>query len=576
MAWQGPGAPLRRRGSMNRSAESESAPVERVVIESETLPPQAEAPVEAQVEAKIEAAAPPAPPAEPKSPAAPPQEVEVKFATDAAGLAAALASPLLRAEGPSPARKLISIYFDTPDWDLKKRKMALRVRRSGRGAPVMTLKWPLLSGGDVFARGEIEVRASKLEPDLALLDPDVAEGLRQIIGDAPLEAKYETRISRVARLITRGTTKIEVAFDDGIIKAGENELPLREVELELKAGQAQELYDFAATLAEALPLRLDLVSKAERASHFCLGSEPKPVKAKPAALPADANLDEATARIIVGAIDHYLANWASLRCGDDPESIHQMRVALRRLRAALGMLKRAIPCPEFEAFREEAKALATALGPARDSDALRELIEDGPMGHFGDRKDFAPLLAALESRRAAAYVESRALIESARPSLFVLRLSAFVARRGWRNALTGAELTVLTEPVTVFAAEALERLHKRVLKRGKKLMTLPDEQRHQVRIALKNLRYAGEFFASCFADQRDPAPFLRAAANLQGLLGAHNDAASADHFLSLPHAPDAARAAGIVSGWYARNAIIADEGLAQDWRRFKKMRAFWR
>lgn len=544
------------------------------MIDSETLPqPQSDAP-----ETKLAPSAQAAPDPEPAQGAAPatPTEVEVKFAADAAGFAAALASPLLHGENAAHPRKLVSIYFDTPGWDLKKRKMALRVRRSGRTVPVMTLKWPLQTAGDVFARGEIEVRAAKMEPDLALFDGDVAQSLRDIIGDAPLEAKYETRISRISRLIVRGATRIEVAFDDGAIRAGERELPLREVELELKSGLPQDLHDFAATVAEALPLRLDLVSKAERASHFCLASKPKPVKAKPAPLPGDANLDEATARTILGAIDHYLANWASLRASDDPESIHQMRVALRRLRAVLGMLKRAIPCPEFEAFRAEAKELATALGPARDSDALRELIETGPAAHFGAQKNFAPLLAALEERRAAAYIDARALFESARPTLFALRLSAFVARRGWRNALGGAELTVLTEPVAVFAGQALDRLYKRVLKRGRKLATLPDEQRHEVRIALKNLRYGAEFFSSCFADLRDATPFVRSASALQGILGAHNDASSADHFLSLPHTADAARAAGIVSGWYARGALIADEGLAKEWKRFRRMRPFWR
>ena len=215
-------------------------------------------------------------------------------------------------------------------------------------------------------------------------------------------------------------------------------MPLREVELELKSGLPQDLHDFAATVAEALPLRLDLVSKAERASHFCLASKPKPVKAKPAALPGDSNLDEATARIMLGAIDHYLANWASLRASDDPESIHQMRVALRRLRAALGMLKRAIPCPEFEAFRAEAKELATALGPARDSDALRELIETGPIAAFRRRQGFR-CRCSPRSRSAARrpMLDARALLELARPTLFALRLSAFVARRGWRNALGG-------------------------------------------------------------------------------------------------------------------------------------------
>ena len=97
-----------------------------------------------------------------------------------------------------------------------------------------------------------------------------------------------------------------------------------------------------------------------------------------------------------------------------------------------------------------------------------------------------------------------------------------------------------------------------------------------MRIALKNLRYGAEFFSSCFAELRDATPFVRSAAALQGILGAHNDAASADHFLSLPHSADAARAAGIVSGWYARGALIADEGLAKEWKRFRRMRPFWR
>jgi inorganic triphosphatase YgiF len=538
------------------------------VIESET-PPQPQ--TEAAVEPPLEPALAPKAPADRAQ-----QEVEIKFATDAAGLAAALASPLLRVEKPNPARKLVSIYFDTPDWALKRRKMALRVRRAGRAAPVMTLKWPLLAAGDVFARGEVEVRAPNMEPDISRFDADMAASLREIIGEAPLEAKYETRVRRVTRLIGHGSARIEAAFDEGAIHSGARELPLRELELELKSGPAQDFFDFAALLAEDLPLRLDNVSKAERAADFCEGTAPKPVKVKPADLPPDANLDEATARIMLGTVEHFLVNWASLRASDDPESIHQMRVALRRLRAALGMLKKAIPCPEFESFREEAKALASAFGPARDSDALRELIEQGPMGHFGGRKDFAPLLDALEKRRAAAYVESRALIESPRPTLFVLRLSAFVARRGWRNAAPGLDLTTLTEPIAIFAAQALERVHKRALKRGKKLVTLSDAQRHQVRIALKNLRYGGEFFACCFAGQRDPTPFLRAAANLQGLLGAHNDAASADHFLSASHAEEAARAAGIVSGWYARGAVIADQRLAKEWKRFKAMRPFWR
>ncbi len=518
----------------------------------------------------------------------PPREVEIKFITDPDGLAATLASPFLRAAVATPGRKLTSVYFDTPEWDLHKNRMALRVRRAGRGAPVMTLKWPPEGGEGVFVRGEIELPVAGFEPDLALFHGEMAERLKLILGESRLEAKYETRVWRVTRLVDQGTARIEAACDEGVILvggpssgtssslSGERSRPLCELELELKSGPPRALYELGADLAENLPLVLDIASKAERACHFANETAPVPVKARPAALPPGIILDEAISRIVSGACDHYIANWAPLRESDDPEAIHQMRVALRRLRAALAMFGRAIPCAEFEQFRDEAQALASALGPARDCDALREMVAAGPLAHFGERKDFSPLLDALEARRHDAYGHARVLMASGKPTLFILRLSAFAARRGWRNALSGEDLAVLTGSVEAFAVEALERLYKRVRRRGKDIASLPDEARHRARIALKNLRYGAEFFAPCFGDPRAASTFIKATAQLQGLLGAHNDAASADHFLSLPHDYEAARAAGLVTGWFARGAVIADENLAKDWKKFKQLKPFWR
>ncbi|MBB4198473.1 inorganic triphosphatase YgiF [Rhodoblastus sphagnicola] len=502
------------------------------------------------------------------------REIELKFTLDEAGFAAALDSALLRCEGQkSPAKKLVSVYYDTPDWDLLRRKTALRVRRSGRGLPVMTLKWS--EGENLFSRGEIEHSVRTIAPDISLFDGEAGDTLRALVGEKPLQAKYETRIHRTTRMIVAAAASIEAAFDHGEIVAGDLTLPLRELELELKSGPEADFYAFAGRLANVLPLRLDAVSKAERASHLALNTAPTPVKAKIATLPGDLNLDAAIGQIILSTRDHFLANWASLRESDDPESIHQMRVALRRLRAALAMFKRVIPCVDFERFRARAKDLACAFGPARDCDALRDLVENGPLRHFPDGGGFAPLFDALEERRRDAYAQARGLIESAEPTLFALDLGVFVARRGWRNALTAENLGGLTEKVGLFAAESLERLHKRALKKGRKLTSLPDAQRHECRIALKNLRYAAEFFSGAF-DVDDAADYIRATAQLQTLLGAHNDVATAEHFLTQSHGESATRAAGVVLGWYAREALNADERLAKAWRSFKRARPFWR
>jgi triphosphatase len=195
------------------------------------------------------------------------------------------------------------------------------------------------------------------------------------------------------------------------------------------------------------------------------------------------------------------------------------------------------------------------------------------MAHFGAKVNFGPLLRALDERRDAAYGEARTLIDAPETTVFVINMHAFLARRGWRNTLSGAELAQLTEPAEVFAADALERLHARAAKRGRKLAT--DEERHEVRIVLKNLRYAAEFFGGFFDNSKAVHTYVRSTARLQDLLGAHNDAASARGYLSAAEDVDAARAAGIVTGWYGRAATFADAGLKDAWKAFKQAKQFW-
>jgi CHAD domain-containing protein len=134
----------------------------------------------------------------------------------------------------------------------------------------------------------------------------------------------------------------------------------------------------------------------------------------------------------------------------------------------------------------------------------------------------------------------------------------------------------LTEPARLFAGETLERLHKRAFKRGRRLSQKPPEERHEVRVALKNIRYAAEFFSFFFSSAR---PYIRAVAQLQDGLGAFNDAASAPHVLRDVEAAaglQAAKAAGIVLGWCGRGTVIADANLRKSWKSFRRTRPFWR
>ncbi|HEY8033682.1 MAG TPA: CYTH and CHAD domain-containing protein [Methylocella sp.] len=503
------------------------------------------------------------------------RDLEIKFKTNSEGLKLALRSELLSTGAPDTRRRTLrSVYFDTPAGDLQKHQMFLRVRKV-RNTHIMGLKEGRPLAEAPFSRREIEVRVPRLDPDITRFGDAIAAELNRVIDGQPLEQKFETQIKRRLRCLNLERSLIEVAFDEGFIVVGDRRHPLTEIDLDLKTGEETAFYDLAVRLADTLPFQLDVMSTAERGFMLRADYHPLPVRTTDLEFPANATLDNAVEIVISSALCQFVENWPAMVETQDLESVHQMRVALRRLRTALAFFDRALPCAEFKEFRAEAKRIASALGPARNWDAFRELVEDGPRTLLAPGESFEALLSAVEERRAAAYAITQDLIHDPATTRFVLNLQAFLARRAWRNALSGAELSRLTEPASLFAGKTLERLHKRAIKRGRRLLHKPPNERHKVRIVLKNIRYTAEFFSSFFAGAR---PYIRAVAKLQDGLGAFNDAASATHHLRDVEAaagPQAAKAVGIVLGWCGRGAANADDNLRKNWKHFKRTRPFW-
>lgn len=507
------------------------------------------------------------------------RELEIKFSTDSAGLTKAWHSELLASSKTPVSQTLNSIYYDTAQGDLKARGMTLRLRRAGRGAPMMAFKWNAPVAEGPFARGEIEVCNPDNDPDIGLLGDHIARELRRTIGGRALEAQFETKLKRRVRHMSVGSAEVEVAFDEGEIIAGDRRAKVTELELELKAGGHSDYYAFAAQLVEKLPIQIETLSKSRRGTLLTRDERPYPAKARETHFPLTATFDDVVAIVIGDTLQHFLANWASLHDDIRPESIHQMRVALRRMRALLALFNREAPCDDFVALRAEAKRIASELGPARECDAFADLIAAGARAHFGDLATFAALDASVDARRVALHDDARQLIGAPACTHFVLKLQAFLAKRGWRNALPTDQLPRLTQPAGIFAAEALDRLRSRALTRGKNLAALPDEQRHELRISLKNLRYAAEFFGAFFADPATVRLYVRHVSRLQDLLGAHNDAISARASLDQIRAiesPETALAAGVVLGWFGSGAAVADHKLLQAWKAFRQAKPFWR
>ncbi len=505
------------------------------------------------------------------------QEFEIKFETDAAGLAEALESPFLSADQPNrPRRSLNAVYFDTESGDLRKNGIGLRLRRV-QGRCLMTVKWTDPTVAGPFSRREIEVRVATMQPDLGLLGPEIAAQIDLVLAGRALSSQFETQIKRRLRLVQIGRAQVEIAFDEGVIVAGKHRLPVREIELELKAGDKAALYDLAARVAEHLPVRLGVRSKAERGFLLAAGAGLDPVRAVVLPLPSTATLDDVIGVVLAATLDHFVANWRAFDERLLPESVHQMRVGLRRLRVALSLFDRILPCAEFVVFRTEARRIASALSRARDWDVFRDLVVEGPIAHHSQAANFDSLLGSIEAQRQTGYDCAQQMMQATATTKFVISLYAFLAHHRWRATLPGSDGSRLNEPAIAFAGETLERLHRRALKRGRHLKTLAPEQRHELRIALKHIRYVAEFFSPLFEAQAEVRAYTRAIALLQDALGTYNDTAIATNTLhSLPcEGIESAKAIGIVLGWYGRGAVFAEHSIRRGWKDFRRAKRFW-
>ncbi|HYH37268.1 MAG TPA: CHAD domain-containing protein [Azospirillum sp.] len=517
----------------------------------------------------------------------PNRETELKLAARPEDLPALRSAPALGAASRAATSALESVYYDTPDQRLARQLVSLRVRRKGKRF-VQTLKGPPFAGGGL-GRAEWECPVPGPALDLSLFTEPDARALLDSVGMEELQPMFTTAVQRTVRVLEGGGSVIEVAFDNGEIRTPAGAvLPLCEVELELKQGESKALFDLALELAKTAPLRLESRTKAARGFALAAGAVDESVKAEKIALSPEVTVEGALCRIVSNCLAHLAANEACSLKGDDPEGIHQMRVALRRLRSALALFRPYVPAEQYDWLVGEVKWLGGHLGPARDWDVfLTDLLEPVRKGLERTNVQEAPLFSgidALESaaraRRDAAYQGAREAILSPRYTAFMLRLGAWLEDQGWRAQPVSEESARLLQPVITLADELLTKRRKRARKDGQGFAELSVEDRHQLRIALKKLRYAAEFFRSLYEDKAARRYIQRLAA-FQDALGHLNDVATATRLLHDLHADGSRagtgerRAAGLVIGWLARGVADLEAHLNEQWDGFDRAKPFW-
>ena len=471
----------------------------------------------------------------------------------------------------APAR-LVNRYFDTSAGDLMNAAVSLRVRQSAEGC-LQTVK---AAGSGPFERFEWERPIAGDQPETAALPPasePAGDLIRECFG--LLMPVFETDFERQIRLVRPQTgVRVEIACDRGEIRAGNRTERIAEVELERKEGPAAAFYHYALQWAQLHGARLLLPTKAQRGLQLAgwLTERPAPVKVVPASPPAQTPTGEAARVILLGHLNHFLANVEPVLAGSDPEGPHQLRVALRRFRSAIRFFDLRRPhqsggpdVPEATAAAGEpapaddptaaqwqtldagARALATDASFVRDADVFETgLLATLARGFPGDAA-LQVLRRSLQTQREQERQRLRRALQSAPMAVFVLQAHVAIEsldRIHW-----------LSEPYEAFAAERLAGLVKRVRRRTRAAAAEADW--HEVRIAIKNLRYALDGCKALDLTTEPVGDAIETLSRWQGTLGLGQDLAVARgvaaEALAKTSAPTemGVRAAALIDGYRA-------------------------
>jgi inorganic triphosphatase YgiF len=520
-----------------------------------------------------------------------PTEIEIKLELPSA-------KPLRIAEVPAVrqtsravrSERLVSIYFDTDRLKLGRHGVTLRVRHVGR-RHIQTIK----TGDGLFERGEWETPVASDHPDLKAARRTPIKGLLTRKARQQLHAVFETRVRRRTYSLRTKTADIALAIDRGEIDTGKSKLPLHEIELELERGDKAELFELARTLVRLTSAELAVKSKSERGYELIEDSLNAVARAESLNLPKRASTADAFRLIAGSCLKQIVANKPAV-CAKKADGIHQMRVGLRRLRAALSLFKEMLPAESTLHIKDELKWLTGELAPARELEVLLGSVV-APMAKRGGKTangnavdgkaaGIASLSRELRQERRSARQRAADAAASPRFRDLMIDLAGWIEVGAWQHADPLLRERA-SEPVATTARLELERRWKRLRKRGRALATLEPQRRHKLRIQAKKLRYAAEFFASVFGGKdraRCYKAFVRTLHELQDRLGELNDIAVHENRSTAVAEASAARArvqphrafaAGLVVGHEEARLQIVLEAAERACEGFRKAKPFW-
>lgn len=503
-------------------------------------------------------------------------ETELKLQVTDPGIWEELLSAelLAAADQPPVTRVLEAWYYDTADQALQRGRLAYRVRREGEQW-VATVKGDGQSAGGLHCRQEWNVAVADAVPDVEpFMTTPVGSRLRQTIGEAELLPLLTTRFQRrIVTISTADGSQVEVAADQGeiIVPETDRREPILEVELELKQGRPAALLRLGAELSRRFPLLPEPKSKFYRGLVLAgLAGREAQEPPRPVSLAGGDSLGACLERLMPELVQQVLAAQGEfLRQPEEPEALHELRIALRRLRSLLSFIQSLLPSEEYDRHKKALCQWGQELGPLREIDVLqtewREILQQiKPSG-----KSELEQLLALERRRQAGILQSSLGIGRATPLL--LDLWGWLLESPWQHS--PQRKMRLDE----FVTGRLQQWLKRIIRLEKKLAVTEEFSLHRMRIRGKKLYYGLECFQPILDKRaRHLADRLEI---LQRKLGYLHDAQFSEPFFSGLLGPEASREicrdAGIVIGWQGRKVLRVRRKARKSWEKFHSAARLW-
>ena len=486
-------------------------------------------------------------------------------------------------------QRLSAYYFDTPNQDLAKKGIALRIRFED-SQWVQTLK---TAGDGVAKRVELNtvlsltgtpdtLDVSRLVPDVSLItEPTVVAQLTNIMPldelAQALTVQFFTDVQRTSRQIKKNNSRIEIAYDIGKVGIGHlnsqkptnnhglTQSDIHEIEFELLEGDPSDLIDIAKTWCKKYKLYLSTVTKAQRGSLLLANKQfAEPVKADLAVLQLHKGISQFAflQAVVNNCLVQILPNASAIAEGSpDGNLVHQLRVGIRRLRTALKHFKFAQDYidPNWLMVLKQTFSL---LGEYRDKEILQ--IKTQPL---------------LESVGAPHVEWSTAVdimpIDAVRANDFQILLLELI---GFTHLPVPAD----SPKAKATVAKKLEKLFTAIAAASDKFASLDTESQHGVRKDLKSLRYVSEFAAPLFASQTNGKKgkkaaelnaFLQYLEPAQDVLGEYNDnvVGHANYLEKAKTDPNALFAVG----WFSGREQASAEQCAVSLKTVKNAPKFW-